>query len=324
MLGERRSAILEMIIDYYIRTGEPMGSKTLCQMLPYSISSATIRNEMAFLTSVGFLEQRHTSGGRVPTKAAYRYYIDNIINGGTLSPYEKQKIDEVLSTNASDPERLLANASKLLSELTGCAAFYSTVKDPLDCVQGIESSICKINCPVDDEFKQIFYSITNEFFIGVPLSDIDLSLIQSTAPFLKDKIFDMLPVLSSLCSLCAEASEGSLVINGETRLLSQSELGDSVYNLLLLLAQKDKLAAMLESFAKTTAKAQLLIGDENPMYELRNTTMAIAKLQYSDMQTATIGIIGSTRIDYKRILPTVDYIINAVSQLLLEGGARYE
>lgn len=345
MLGERRSAILEMIIDYYIRTGEPMGSKTLCQMLPYSISSATIRNEMAFLTSVGFLEQRHTSGGRVPTKAAYRYYIDNIINGGTLSPYEKQKIDEVLSTNASDPERLLANASKLLSELTGCAAFYSTVKDPLDCVQGIEliptgnskamlvmmsvggkikSSICKINCPVDNEFKQIFYSITNEFFIGVSLSDIDLSLIQSTAPFLKDKIFDMLPVLSSLCSLCAEASEGSLVISGETRLLSQSELGDSVYNLLLLLAQKDKLAAMLESFAKTTAKAQLLIGDENPMYELRNTTMAIAKLQYNDMQTATIGIIGSTRIDYKRILPIVDYIINAVSQLLLEGGARYE
>ena len=188
----------------------------------------------------------------------------------------------------------------------------------------IKSSICKINCPVDGEFKQIFYSITNEFFIGVPLSDIDLSLIQSTAPFLKDKIFDMLPVLSSLCSLCAEASEGSLVISGETRLLSQSELGDSVYNLLLLLAQKDKLAAMLESFAKTTAKAQLLIGDENPMYELRNTTMAIAKLQYNDMQTATIGIIGSTRIDYKRILPIVDYIINAVSQLLLEGGARYE
>ena len=117
---------------------------------------------------------------------------------------------------------------------------------------------------------------------------------------------------------------GSLVISGETRLLSQSELGDSVYNLLLLLAQKDKLAAMLESFAKTTAKARLLIGDENPMYELRNTTMAIAKLQYNDMQTATIGIIGSTRIDYKRILPIVDYIINAVSQLLLEGGARYE
>ena len=317
MLGERRSAILEMIIDYYIRTGEPMGSKTLCQMLPYSISSATIRNEMAFLTSVGFLEQRHTSGGRVPTKAAYRYYIDNIINGGTLSPYEKQKIDEVLSTNASDPERLLA--IELIP--TGNSKAMLVMMS----VGGkIKSSICKINCPVDNEFKQIFYSITNEFFIGVPLSDIDLSLIQSTAPFLKDKIFDMLPVLSSLCSLCAEASEGSLVISGETRLLSQSELGDSVYNLLLLLAQKDKLAAMLESFAKTTAKARLLIGDENPMYELRNTTMAIAKLQYNDMQTATIGIIGSTRIDYKRILPIVDYIINAVSQLLPEGGARYE
>ena len=128
MLGERRSAILEMIIDYYIRTGEPMGSKTLCQMLPYSISSATIRNEMAFLTSVGFLEQRHTSGGRVPTKAAYRYYIDNIINGGTLSPYEKQKIDEVLSTNASDPEDCLQTHQSFCQSLRVAPHFTARLK----------------------------------------------------------------------------------------------------------------------------------------------------------------------------------------------------
>ena len=79
MIGERRSAILNLIIDYYIKTGNPLGSKSLCEMLPYSISSATIRNEMAFLTDIGFLEQRHTSGGRVPTKASYRYYIDSYL-----------------------------------------------------------------------------------------------------------------------------------------------------------------------------------------------------------------------------------------------------
>ena len=345
MIGERRSSILGLIIDYYLKTGEPLGSKNLCQMLPYSISSATIRNEMAFLTSIGFLEQRHTSGGRVPTKASYRYYVDNLIEATELSSYEKQKIDEVLSVNASDPERLLADGARLLSELTGCAAFYSTVKDPFDCVQGVElipsgnnkamlvmlsiggkikSSVCSMNCQIDDEFKAIFYNVVNEYFIGTPLSEIDLSLIQSTAPLLGARIFDMLPVLSSLCSLCREASEGSLVINGETKLLAQTELGDSVYNLLVFLAQKDKLESLLSEFSKSNVSTALFIGDENPVYELRNTTMAIAKLKYNKMQTATLGIIGSLRVDYKTILPRVEYIMKTISKLLKEGGIRYE
>jgi heat-inducible transcriptional repressor len=345
MIGERRSAILGLIIDYYINTGEPLGSKSLCEMLPYSISSATIRNEMAFLSNIGFLEQRHTSGGRVPTKASYRYYVDNLLQPIELTPFEKQKIDEILSVNSSDPERLLSDACKILSDVTGCASFYSTVKDPLDCVQGVElipagnskamlvmlsvggkikSSVCKLNCPLDDEFKKLFYQVIGRYFVGVALPDINLSLIQSTAPMLGDRIFDMLPILSSLVSLCHEASQGSLVINGETKLLSQSELGDSVYSLLALLAQKSKFEQLLTQFAKTNAEKTLFIGDENPVYELRNTAMAIAKLQYNDIQTATLGIIGSLRIDYKSILPRVDYIMKTVSQLLKEGGVKYE
>lgn len=345
MIGDRRSAILGLIIDYYIKTGEPLGSKNLSQMLPYSISSATIRNEMAFLTNVGYLEQRHTSGGRVPTKAAYRYYIDNLVHPKELSPFERERIDEVLSVNISDPERLLADAAKLLSEVSGCTAFYSAVKDPFDCVQGIElipagnnkailvvlsmggkikSSVCKLNCTVDDDFKKLFYRITSEYFIGVSLSDVNLSLIQSTVPALGDRIFDVLPILSSLCSLCKEASQGSLVIEGETKLLSQEELGDSVFNLLVLLAQKNKLEGLLQEFAKSGTDTTIFIGDENPVYELRNTAMAIAKLQYNEMQTATLGIIGSLRIDYASILPRVNYIINTVTQLLKEGGLKYE
>lgn len=345
MISDRRSAILSLIIDYYIKTGEPLGSKNLCQMLPYSISSATIRNEMASLTNIGFLEQRHTSGGRVPTKSAYRYYIDNLVTPKELTPFEKEKINEVLSVNASDPERLLADAAKLLSEATGCAAFYSTIRDPYDCVQGIElipagnnkamlvilsvggkikSSVCRMNCTVDDEFKRLFYLLASEFFIGESLSDINLSLIQSTIPVLGERVFDMLPVLSSLCSLCNEATQGSLIIEGETKLLSQEELGDSVYKLLMLLAQKNKLEGLLQEFAKSGTSSTVFIGDENPVYELRNTAMAIAKLNYNNMQTATIGIIGSLRIDYAAIFPRVNYIINTVSKLLKEGGIKYE
>lgn len=345
MIGDRRSAILEMIIDYYIKTGEPLGSNTLCSMLPYSISSATIRNEMAFLTGMGLLEQRHTSGGRVPTRSGYRYYVENIVKPKELTPYEKQQINEYLSVNASDPERLLADASRLLSDITGCASFYSTVKDPLDCVQGVElipagnnramlvmlsvggkikSSVCRLSCPLDGDFKKAFYEITNLFFVGVPLSEINLSLIQSTAPMLGERVFDMLPILSSLCSLCQEAGEGTLTVTGETKLLSQTELGQDVYRLLVLLAKKDKLEGMIRDFIRMNTDTVLYIGDENPVYELKSTATAAARFTYNDVQTAALGIIGSLRIDYKTILPRVDYVFKTVATLLKEGGFRYE
>lgn len=345
MFGERRAAILGLITDYYIKTGEPLGSKSLCSMLPYSVSSATIRNEMAYLSSIGFLEQRHTSGGRVPTKAAYRYYVDNLMPYQELSPFEKEQINEALSVNASDAERLLADAADLLSQATGCASFYSIVKDPLDCVQGVQlipsgggkamlvmltvggrikSSVCKLSCTPDEEFLKAFYELTQKIIIGVPLSDINLSLIQSAAPLLGDRIFDMLPILSSLCSLCKEAGEGTLVINGETKLLSQSELGDSVYSLLAFLAKKKRLEKLLNEFAATNMKTALFLGDENPVYEMKNTATAIAKFNYNRVQSATLGIIGSLRIDYKTILPRVDYIMKTVSNLLTEGGFKYE
>ena len=112
-MDARKKNVLLAVVEAYIQTGEPMGSKTLCRLLPYAVSSATIRNEMAALGELGFLQQRHTSGGRIPTNASYRYYVDNVLVPKPVTPFEKQKINQVLSVNASDPERLLADAAKL-------------------------------------------------------------------------------------------------------------------------------------------------------------------------------------------------------------------
>lgn len=345
MIGNRQSDILGLIINHYIQTGEPMGSKTLCQLLPYAVSSATIRNDMASLGELGFLCQRHTSGGRVPTKASYRYYVDNLINPRGLSFYEKQKIDETLSVNASDPERLLSDAARLLSEATGCAAYFSTIKDEYDCLQGVDlipagnnkamlvmltvggkikSSVIRMPCIIDEEFRKLFYIISRQFFVGVALNEINMGLIQSTAPVLAGRIFDMIPVLSSLCSLCKEASRGTLDIVGQTKLLSQEEFGESLYSLLTLLAEKKKLEELLSRFAKGNLNSALFIGDENPVYELRNTAMTVTKFRYYDDQLATLGIIGSLRMDYDSVLPRIDYITKSCSDLLSEGGIRYE
>ncbi len=345
LIGERQAAILNLIIDSYIKTGEPIGSKTLAGLLPYSISSATIRNEMAKLSSLGFLEQMHTSGGRVPCKASYRYYVNNLMVPHQLSDYEKERLNDVLSVNANDPERLLKDASVLLADVTNCASFYCTVKDELDCVQGVDiipagngkamivmltvggkikSSLCKVNCPINNEFKQIFYKTMADFFVGTLLSDVNLSLIQSTVPYLQDKIFDMLPILTSIASLCKEASECAFVTEGETNLLSQPEFGSSVYRLLSFLADKEQLKILFSKYAKKGKEKELFIGDENYHVELKNTATAVAKFSYNNSQTAVLGIIGSVRIDYAQILPRVNYIMNTVKKYLQEGGVTFE
>ena len=133
---------------------------------------------------------------------------------------------------------------------------------------------------------------------------------------LRDRLFDMLPALSSFCSLCKEASDGTLQVFGQNNLLSQEELGDSVFGLLTFLAEKTKLEKMLTQFAKSKVNNVLFLGEENPVYELKNTATAVAKFKYYDDQLATLGIIGSLRIDYSSILPRIDYIVKTCSKML--------
>lgn len=125
-LGERKQKILTAIIDSYIQTGEPVGSKALVEMLGNAVSSATIRNEMAELASWGYLEQPHTSAGRIPTAKAFRLYIDHLMRRQALSDEDQKDIDDMLAGSAGDPERLIGEASQALAESTGCAAVSTT------------------------------------------------------------------------------------------------------------------------------------------------------------------------------------------------------
>ena len=341
LISERRLAILNTIIEHYLSTGEPMGSKTLCQLLPYSVSSATIRNEMAYLSELGLLEQRHTSGGRVPSKASYRYYVDSLMEEESLSDYDMRMIREILSVNSGDPERLLNDAAKLISSYTHCTGFSCMLEDELDCIQGVDlipagnskamlvmltvgskikSSLINMSCPLDDDFRFLFYEVMNRRFIGTPLTEVNLSLVQSSVLIAGERIFDLLPVLTSLCSLCSEASQSKLNFEGETNLLSHTELGSDVYRLLSFLTDKGQILEMVKSFANENVRTAMFIGDENPLYEMKNTSTVIARFNYGNSQKAVLGMIGSTRIDYKKILPVVKYIIKTVDSLLSKGG----
>ncbi len=345
MNSDRSSLILGKIIEEYIKSGEPMGSKTLASLLPYSVSSATIRNEMARLGNLGYLEQRHTSGGRVPSMSSYRYYVNNLMQPKAVTSEEALQIYELLSVNASDPERLLADATKLCAEITGCAAFSSMHGDRLDCVQGVEiiptgdnkvmlivlstggkikSSLCKLNCVVNENFVKVFYALCSRYFIGTALEDVNIALLQSTSVFLGEYTFDMLPLLTTLCSLCTETAKSSLLIEGETNLIAHEELGEDVAPILSFLANKEYLKKLLSKYAKRGTSKELFIASENNIYELRKTTTMISSFSYGYSQKATLGIIGSTRIDYSYIIPRVSFISDTVGKLLKQGGVTYE
>ena len=122
----RKGKILNAIIKQYIETGEPMGSKLLLDFLDFSVSSATVRNEMASLSEMGYLIQPHTSAGRVPTQLGYRYYLDHLVEPIQLSDRECRAIDDVLIAVADDPEHILNKGAEILSQLTGYVAVSTT------------------------------------------------------------------------------------------------------------------------------------------------------------------------------------------------------
>ena len=115
-LGKRKEMILSAIVEHYIRTGEPVGSKFLMSALPISVSSATIRNEMSELAEMGLLDQPHTSAGRIPSQAGYRYYIDHLMKCSELSQEERESLRTQLERFAGNPEKLLGKASELLAK----------------------------------------------------------------------------------------------------------------------------------------------------------------------------------------------------------------
>lgn len=337
MIGDRRAAILGLIIESYIKDGAPIGSKTICSLLPYSISSATIRNEMAYLSEQGLLEQMHTSGGRIPSRASYRYYVDHLMNPIEVTQNEKDEICRFLDVNQSDPERLLGDAAKLLAEVTNCVAFYNTIEDRYDCIQGldlipagggramlvmlsvggkIKSSVCSVSCPIDRAFLSVFHKVARERFIGAPLADVNDAFIQSTLPYLGDYLFDMLGVLTTLSVLCREAYESRLVIEGETKLFSHRALGTEIYRLLSFLAGKEQLKALLAKYARRGRETELFIGNENDNIELKNTATLLSKINYNKGAEAVLGILGSVIIDYNYVLPRAEYIINKTKELL--------
>lgn len=334
-LSERKERILASIVEYYIATGEPVGSKTLLEHSDLSVSSATVRNEMAELSALGYIEQPHTSAGRIPSQLGYRYYVDNLMSQYELPLQEKRLIESRILGSSGEPQQILEQAGQVLAEITNCAVVSTTPCDEHAVIRRVElvplgnrtammimlsssgilkSKVCRTECELSLELIEMFYNVVSQHFIGKSAEEVTIAMIQTLALSLGSKSLAMSPLLITLSDLAQMTEQTQLLLEGQSNLLNYTDYSNA-YEIMEFLRQSDPLTTLFSS-KKNTGSPSILIGKENQFRELQDSSMIFSKYNVSGKESGTLGIIGPTRIDYARLIPSLKYLTEIVGNIM--------
>jgi heat-inducible transcriptional repressor len=341
-LDERSREIFRQIVETYLKTGEPVGSRLLSQKLDLSLSPASIRNVMADLEEAGLLFAPHTSAGRLPTDIGLRLFVDGLLEVGDISDEERQNIDTKCRTAGRRPEDVLSEAISALSGLSHCAGMVMVPKadEPLKHIEFVNLSPGRALVVVVGEDG----SVENRV-IAVPLGMPPSTLIQASNYLnsrLAGKTLDEARVLirhemdqhrAELDALTAEvikaglatwsgdgdARKDSLIVRGHGNLLGNLSAVEDLERIRRLFADletKKDLVKLLE-LARDGDGVKIFIGAENKLFSLSGSSVIVSP--YTDGREkilGVIGIIGPTRLNYARIIPMVDYTAKMIGQFL--------
>ncbi|MEE1055860.1 MAG: heat-inducible transcriptional repressor HrcA [Acutalibacteraceae bacterium] len=336
-LPVRKSKILNAIIKQYIETGEPMGSKALLDFLDFSVSSATIRNEMATLSEMGYLVQPHTSAGRIPTQLGYRYYLDHLIEPVQISLRERRAIDDVLTAAADDPEHILNKGAEVLSQLTGYVAISTTPPTDDTAIQRIrilqvskhtsmmvmitskgmvKNRLFRCDYNVTDDVLQIFERALNEMLSGVKLSSITPAFVQTVAVAMGDVMILMPQALLAIMEASKEASVINIVNYGLSNLLQTGEFDvaqlKGIYRFLQDSLSQEEL--LLKKHNRITS----YIGTESGIPDISSTGMVVARYPVQGNESGALAVIGPLRMNYTTSVAYTDYIAQMCGKLITE------
>lgn len=333
-MSSRQQAILAAIVEIYIRTAEPVGSKLLSSYI--SASPATIRSDMAALFDMGYLEQPHTSAGRVPSHLGYREYIDSLMQCQPLTKEEKDEIDSLFNVRDPDPDKLLEDAAEVISEYTGCAGVASsiTAKDVrvkrLELIAAgnntvvillilsngvIKNKVCRVDFTVTPELIEFFTRFSNARFSGRSIQTITGTYINSVSVTLGEYSRIFTPLLVSVFELCKEVSDGQYYIGGGTKLLEYDELGRMARDLLRMLESQESLQRL---FGLDDYDFKILIGKENHNMELSGSALVATHYNIGGQPAGTLGLIGPVRLDYAKVIPHLEYFSKILGDLLTD------
>lgn len=335
MLTERQKLILHAIVDGYIRSAEPVGSRAISKRANIGYSAATIRNEMADLEEMGYLEQPHTSAGRIPSQSGYRYYVDHLVQVGLLSSYELDVIRVFFAERINQTEQIIQQVSTILSNLTnytsivlGPEIFKNTLKHiqlvPLTHETAVAIIVTNtghvenktVSIPQGLPMSQIekFVNILNAKLKGVPLLHLKSRLYNEIAEELSLHINKYEKFLHMLEGILDNDAEEKVFHSGVTNMLNQPEFKDveKVRTLLDLFDGPNILAKIL---SESEEGIQVKIGAENAIEAINNCSLITATYMIEGQSIGTIGILGPTRMEYGRVINILDYLSKDLSHV---------
>ena len=339
-MDERKLKILAAIVDEYILTGEPVGSKTIANLPAINVSAATIRNDMAMLEQLGYLEQPHTSAGRIPTFNGYRLYIDKLMRTQALSEEERKQLDEMLDTSIPTEEALMQSATKALAELTQCAAVVANVSPQFSVITKVEviptgkrlyvlllitssgnikNKVCRLEFDLTDEQLEFFSSYMQENLQGVQLDTLSDEMMQNLILAMGAYMMTLTPLLQAVYDLSKDLLLKEVTVSGERNLLSCKDFNQN--EIIQFLEHKNDVTQLLDD---SFSGIHVMFGEEKGKFVIGNSSMIVSKFQKGNKTAGSLGIIGPMRLDYAKIIPYIEYFTQKISDIISEESDNDE
>lgn len=336
MLSDRKSKILSAVVERYLESGEPVGSKTLVEGTDLGVSSATIRNELKALSDEGYLEQPHTSAGRVPSKKGYRFYVDRLSTAELPDERIREHIERAIRSGRASPELILKKTAVVLSELSEMAAaattpssdearihrirFVSTGRNTSMVVLVTSNGMVKnrlFRCEfvLTPELLSMFDKALNERFAGVRLTEINQGFLQTAASSMGELTLFIPDVLIAIYEAVQSALEVSVTVAGETNLLfSDGYDYRSVRNVMRFLTDPGQISGLLNR----SVNEKIYIGEESRISALSDSAVITARYEIHGESAGAVAVITPLRTDYKSVAAEVRYAASCVSAAIGE------
>ena len=335
-LTERKKKVLRSVVDLYIRTAEPVGSKAITELPDMNYSSATIRNEMADLTTMGYLEQPHTSAGRVPSAAGYRMYVDELMMDYRLSVDETKSINNAIEEKMNQVDKLVERVAKLVSQATNLPAISAAARQGNATVlqynllrSGTGSFILVLTLPGDQVVNKLIK-------LPVAIADSDLSLLSAllntamteitAEEFTAEKMDKVMRSAGAAASLVPvivdftvetlkKQSSTNMAIAGQVRLLGLPEYRDVDKAQRVLSSIDEDALSNLPAVMEGANGTKVIVGPENIADELKDTSVVMTKFDIGDGMQGMIGVVGPTRMDYAKVTARLSYFAESLSKM---------
>ena len=332
-MDERKLKILAAVVDEYILTGEPVGSKAISKVPGINVSAATIRNDMSMLEQLGYLEQPHTSAGRIPTFSGYRLYIDQLMTVEELSENERQRLDDMLGSEDNLTEdSIIQSAGKALAELTKCATVVAnsapkfSVITKVDVVPtgkrlylillitsngSIKNKACRLEFDLDEEQLAFFSRYIQENLQGVSIEELSEERMEKLITALGAYMITLAPLVKGLCELSQDLLQNELTISGTNNLISCNEFDKN--EIVRFIEHKNEFADFLnDSFSGI----QVMFSEEKDDFIIGNSSMIVSKYRKGDKEAGSLGIVGPMRLNYSKIIPYIEYFTQKITEVL--------